>query len=77
MTTEASPPWWWLVAAPIITGLVFGALWWAAFLVASYYAARAEADHVDDWKDKFWPTVLRGLSKSKYAQVREKWDSEP
>lgn len=73
MTTEASPPWWWLVAAPIALAL----LWWAAFLAASVFAARAEADRVEDWQDLFWPRVLKALSASKYAQVREEWDSEP
>jgi hypothetical protein len=59
---------WWLVPALAVGA---AALWWVAVIFVTAMASRAATDGRDDWEDLFWPSMLRLLSQSRYAQVRD------
>jgi hypothetical protein len=63
-TSDGAP--WWLVPAVAVIG---AAIWWAAVIFVTAMASRAATDGRDDWEDLFWPSLLRLLSQSRYAQV--------
>lgn len=65
MTVENISPWWF---SPLLLLAGVG-LRWVAITICEHFAARAEADNVDDWQDLFWPRMLKRISSKQCNHV--------
>lgn len=62
------------IAIVVLPPLIAGACWWGAVTLCEIMAARAEADGIDDWRDLFWPRMLRRVSAARYERLDEKME---